>query len=208
LIGFKYLALNFFLNRFILPHLLRVDSPTYCTFIQYITLHYYFQHLDNLRCTMAAAAIPLGVTLAEGAIGTALAPAIPLLAGVTALGAVSWKLVSWWKASVSAAAAAKTAVAAAAAKAATAAAEAAEAAAAEAAAAAAATAPVVAEAAVAQAVDAVAVAATAVSAPILVIGGAVVLAIIGGGYYLVRKPKRTLSSGYLLTSSLVRLVCA
>jgi len=113
---------------------------------------------------MAAAAVPVATVLAEAGLAASLAPLMPLIGGTAVLGIVSWKLVAWWKASTAAA----------------------KAAAVEAAAAEVAAAPAAAEAAAGEVVGVVAT----VSTPVLLVGGLVVLAVIGGVYYLVSKLKR------------------
>ena len=149
---------------------------------------------------MAAAAVP--VFLAEAGLAASLAPLMPLIGGTAVLGIVSWKLVALWKASTAAAAAAAAAAQAAAVEAAkVAAAEAAKVAAAEAAALAAAAAQAAAEATVGEVVGVVGT----VSTPVLLVGGVVILAVIGGAYYLVSKLKRWSLCGkylHLLSSTL------
>ncbi|KAI1316938.1 hypothetical protein F5Y16DRAFT_393008 [Xylariaceae sp. FL0255] len=142
-----------------------------------------------------ALAVPV---MSEAVLATSLAPVVPFLGPALVLGVASWRLTAWWKASTAAAAAKAAAAKAAAAKVAAAAAAAAEIATANAAAAAsmaaevvaaeAASAAVVAAPAAAEAAAESAVgAATAFSIPVLVMSGAVVIAVVGGCYYLYKQ---------------------
>jgi hypothetical protein len=147
-------------------------------------LHFILRNDDNSKqYSSIMAAVPVATVLAEAGLAAALAPLMPLIGGTAVLGIVSWKLVAWWKASTAAAAVAAAAAKAAAVEAAAMAAVAAEVAAAEAAA----------EAAVAEVVGV----AVTLSTPVLLVGGVVVLAVIGGVYYQVSKLKRWLCAKYL-----------